>query len=129
MTRRQNLSSGVKFESIVGYSRAVRVGNQIFVSGTTGVDYATGSDTAAPNAYLQTKRAIENISSALAKLGSSPSDVVRTRVFIRSDVDWHDVAKAHLEAFSSVFPASTMITTGFLDPRILVEIEADAVTA
>jgi enamine deaminase RidA (YjgF/YER057c/UK114 family) len=127
MTSRRNFSSGVKFEGIVGYSRAVKVGNQIFVSGTTGVDYAGGPDSAAPNAYQQTKRAIENIGSALGKLGCSLSDVVRTRVFIRSDVDWHDVARAHLEAFSNVMPASTMVTTGFLDPRILVEMEADAV--
>ncbi len=127
MTDRQNLSSGVKFEGIVGYSRAVKVGNQIFVSGTTGVDYAASSDSGA-DAYSQTKKAIENINSALVKLGSSLSDVVRTRVFTRPDVDWHDVARAHLEAFGSVLPASTMISAGFLDPRILVEIEADAVT-
>ncbi len=128
MASRQNLASGVKFEGIVGYSRAVKIGKQIFVSGTTGVDYAANSDSAA-DAYLQTKRAIESINSALSKLGSSLSDVVRTRVFVRSDVDWQVVAKAHLEAFGSVLPASTMICTSFLDPRILVEIEADAVTA
>lgn len=122
---RQNLTSGVKFEKIVGYSRAVKVGNQIFVSGTTGVDYS--ADSTAPSAYLQAKKAIENIDSALQRLEGSLADVVRTRVFIRSDVDWQDVARAHEEAFSSVLPASTMVSTGFLDPRILVEIEADAV--
>ena len=122
---RQNLSSGVKFEKIVGYSRAVKVGNQIFVSGTTGVDYA--ADSTAPSAYLQAKKAIESIDSALQRLEGSLADVVRTRVFIRSDVNWQDVARAHEEAFSSVLPASTMVSTGFLDPRILVEIEADAV--
>jgi enamine deaminase RidA (YjgF/YER057c/UK114 family) len=127
MKRRENLSSGVKFEKIVGYSRAVKVGNQIFVSGTTGVDYEAGP-AATLDAYQQTKRAIENVGKALAKLGCSLSDVVRTRVFIRSDVDWNQVAKAHLEAFSSVLPASTMVATGFLDPRIIVEIEADALT-
>ena len=127
MTDRKNLASGVKFESIVGYSRAVRVGNQIFVSGTTGVDY-DGSDNKA-DPYLQAKTAIGKIDSALVKLGSSLSDVVRTRVFIGQSVDWQLVAKAHLEAFGSVMPASTMISTGFLDPRILVEIEADAVTS
>lgn len=126
MTKRENYSSGVKFERIVGYSRAVKVGNQIFVSGTTGVDYEGG---AAPDAYSQMSRAIQNISSALSKLGGSLSDVVRTRVFIRADVDWNEVARAHQEAFGSVLPASTMISTGFLDPRILVEIEADAVMA
>lgn len=128
MTSRENFSSGVKFEGIVGYSRAVKFGNQIFVSGTTGVDYDAGADSGS-DAYSQTRKAIQNISLALSKLGASLSDVVRTRVFIRSDVDWHDVAKAHQEAFGSVLPASTMITAGFLDPRILVEIEADAVTA
>lgn len=116
----------MKFEGIVGYSRAVKFGNQIFVSGTTGVDYA-GTDSGS-DAYSQTRKAIQNISLALSKLGASLSDVVRTRVFIRTDVDWHDVAKAHQEAFGSVLPASTMLTAGFLDARILVEIEADAVT-
>ena len=128
MTDRQKVSSGVKFEGIVGYSRAVKIGNLVFVSGTTGVDYAASSDSDV-DAYSQTKRAIENINSALARVGSSLSDVVRTRVFIRPDVDWHDVARAHREALGSVLPASTMISVGFLDPRILVEIEADAVTA
>jgi len=128
MTDKQKVSSGVKFEGIVGYSRAVKIGALVFVSGTTGVDYAASSDSDV-DAYSQTKRAIENISSALARVGSSLSDVVRTRVFIRPDVDWHDVARAHREAFGSVLPASTMISVGFLDPRILVEIEADAVTA
>jgi enamine deaminase RidA (YjgF/YER057c/UK114 family) len=128
MTDRQKVSSGVKFEGIVGYSRAVKIGKMVFVSGTTGVDYAAGSDSDA-DAYSQTKRAIENINSALARVGSSLSDVVRTRIFIRPDVDWQDVARAHREAFGSVLPASTMISVGFLDPRILVEIEADAVTA
>ena len=125
MVSRQNLSSGVKFEKIVGYSRAVRIGNQIFVSGTTGVDY--GGDSNPSDAYAQSKRAIENIDSALKKLGGSLHDVVRTRVFIRSDVDWQLAAKAHEEFFGSILPASTMLATGFLDPRILVEIEADAI--
>jgi enamine deaminase RidA (YjgF/YER057c/UK114 family) len=122
---RQNISSGVKFEDLVGYSRAVKIGNQIFVSGTTGVDYADSKSP--PDAYSQAKKAIENIDATLRKLGSSLGDVVRTRVFIRSDVGWEDVAKAHVEAFSKIRPASTMLSTGFLDPRILVEIEADAV--
>ena len=126
MNERRNLSTGVKFEKVIGYSRAVRVGNQIFVSGTTGVDNDSGPN-AKPDAYLQTKRAIDNIGSALSKLGSSLNDVVRTRVFTRAGVDWQEVARAHLEAFSSIMPASTMLNAGFLDPRILVEIEADAV--
>jgi len=128
MTKRRNLSSNVKFEGIVGYSRAVRVGNQIFVSGTTGVDYEASLDQK-EDAYDQTKKAINNIGAALVKLGASLSDVVRTRIFIRPDVDWRQVARAHLEAFGAVMPAHTMVSTGFLDPRILVEIEADAVTS
>jgi enamine deaminase RidA (YjgF/YER057c/UK114 family) len=128
VTSRKNYASGVKFEGLVGYSRAVKFGNQIFVSGTTGVDYEASANSES-DAYSQTRKAIQNISLALSNLGASLSDVVRTRVFIRADVDWHDVGKAHQEAFGSVLPASTMITAGFLDPRILVEIEADAVTA
>src|SRR5712692_504523 len=123
---RENLSSGVRFEKLVGYSRAVKVGNQIFVSGTTGVDYESDTNSTS-SAYAQTKRAIENIKTALGKLDSSLKDVVRTRVFIGTDVDWKEVARAHEEFFGSVLPASTMVSTGFLDPRILVEIEADAV--
>jgi enamine deaminase RidA (YjgF/YER057c/UK114 family) len=128
MATRRNISSGVKFEGIVGYSRAVRVGDQVFVSGTTGVDYSEGPGQEG-DTYTQTKRAIENIGSALAKLGCSLSDVVRTRIFIRHGVDWKEVARAHLEAFASVMPASTMVGTDFLDSRILVEIEADAVAS
>ena len=123
---RQNLSSGVKYEGIVGYSRAVRIGNQIFVSGTTGVNFESRS-TSQSSAYLQAKKSIEKIAEALGKLGGSLADVVRTRVFIRSEGDWKGVAKAHRQAFGDVKPASTMIVVGFLDSRILVEIEADAV--
>ena len=114
------MSSGGKYEGIVGYSRAVRVGNQIFVSGTADLD-------AGPDAYIQAKRSIEKIGAAVSKLGGSLSDVVRTRVFVRKDVDWKDVAKAHLEAFGTIMPASTYLAVDFLDPAILVEIEADAV--
>ena len=105
---------------MVGYSRAVRVGNQVFVSGTADLD-------AGPDVYLQTRKSIEKIGDALAKLGASLADVVRTRVFIRSGADWKDAARAHREAFGDVMPASTMIAVEFLDPAILVEIEADAV--
>ena len=117
---RQKVSSGGKYEEVVGYSRAVKVGNQIFVSGTSDLD--AGSDV-----YTQTARSIKKIGDSLAKLGASLSDVVRTRVFVRSDIDWKDVARAHREAFGSIKPASTMVAVQFLDPAVMVEIEADAV--
>ena len=117
---RQRVSSGGKYEAMVGYSRAVRVGNQVFVSGTADLDSGT-------DVYLQTKKSIEKIGDALAKLGASLTDVVRTRVFVRTGVEWMEVARAHREAFGGVMPASTMIAVEFLDPAVLVEIEADAV--
>ena len=123
---RQKFSSSGKFEKVVGYSRAVKVGNFIFVSGTTGTD-ADGKLVSAQDSYAQTKKAIENIESALSKAGASLMHVVRTRVFVRADADWHSVAKAHEESFHSILPASSMLVCSFLDPNILVEIEADAV--
>lgn len=92
----------------------------IFVSGTADLE-------AGPDAYAQTKRAIEKIGVALSKLDSSLSDVVRTRIFVRADVDWKEVARAHLEVFRDVNPASTLVAVQFLDPAVRVEIEADAV--
>jgi enamine deaminase RidA (YjgF/YER057c/UK114 family) len=120
MTKRQKVGSGGKYEELVGYSRAFRVGNQIFVSGTSDLDAGT-------DIYIQATNSIKKIGDALAKLGGSLSDVVRTRVFVRSDADWNQVARAHREAFGGVKPASTMIAAEFLDPAIMVEIEADAV--
>jgi enamine deaminase RidA (YjgF/YER057c/UK114 family) len=120
MKKRQSVGSGGKYEEIVGYSRAVRVGNQVFVSGTSDLD-------SGPDVYTQTKKSIEKIGVALEKLGASLSDVVRTRVFVKSGIGWEGVAKAHREAFGKVMPASTMIAVEFLDPAVLVEIEADAV--
>lgn len=117
---RQSVGSGGKYEAAVGYSRAVRVGNQIFVSGTADLE-------AGPDAYKQTKRSIEKIGDAITKLGGSLSDVVRTRVFVASDVDWKEVGRAHREAFGNIMPASTMVAVMFLDPNVRVEIEADAV--
>lgn len=125
MTLRQNFSGGGKFEKIVGYSRAVRAGNLIFVSGTTGFVEGGGliSDS---DSYAQAKKAIENIDSTLRAIGSSISDVVRTRVFVNRQAQWQLVAKAHEEAFGTIMPASSMIVCDFLDPKIQVEIEADA---
>jgi enamine deaminase RidA (YjgF/YER057c/UK114 family) len=120
MTDRRNVGSGGKYEEVVGYSRAVRVGNLIFVSGTSDLD-------AGLDVYVQTKKSLEKIAAALAQLGASLSDVVRTRVFVRADVDWQEVARAHREAFGKIMPASTMVAVAFLDPKVFVEIEADAV--
>jgi enamine deaminase RidA (YjgF/YER057c/UK114 family) len=125
MASRQNISSGGKFEKVVGYSRAVKFGNMIFVSGTTGTD-SKGNLVSDVDSYAQTAQAIQNIKSALEMAGSSLSDVVRTRVFVTAGAKWQDVSKAHLEFFGSVMPASSMLVCSFLDPKILVEIEADA---
>ncbi len=117
---RRSVSSGGKYESVVGYSRAVRVGNQIFVSGTADLQ-------AGPDSYLQTKNAIQKIQDAITKLGGSLSDVVRTRVYVKSDVNLDEVSRAHREAFGSIMPASTLIAVSFMDPNVKVEIEADAI--
>ena len=124
MSLRRNFSSNGKYEGIVGYSRAVRVGNAVYVSGTTGVDYSSETQ----DAFAQAKRAIEIIAHVLKEAGSSLEDVVRTRIFIHPKVDWMQVAKAHAESFGSIRPANTMLISNFLDSKILVEIEADAIT-
>ncbi|MFI5421511.1 MAG: RidA family protein [Nitrososphaerales archaeon] len=124
MSSRQRVSTNGKFEQIVGYSRAVRVQDTIFVSGTSGYSEDGSYDS---DAYTQAKNAIRNVDLVLAKAGSSIRDVVRTRVFVKEDADWRAIAKAHQEAFGAIMPASTMLVCGFLDKGIIVEIEADAV--
>lgn len=124
MMIKQKVSTNGKFERIVGYSRAFRAGNMIFVSGTSGYSADGSYD---EDSYVQAKNAISNIGSVLLKTGSSIEDIVRTRVFVSQDADWRGVAKAHEEAFGSVMPASTMLVCNFLDKRIKVEIEADAI--
>ncbi len=126
MTRTEKVSSGGKYEEIVGYSRAVKAGNQIFVSGTGSVDPAR-RNAGRNEVYVQSTEALKTIDEALRKLGGSLEDVVRTRVFVRADANWKLVAKAHKEAFAKTRPASTWLVGTFLDPNILVEIEADAV--
>ena len=116
------------FAPTVGYSRAVRVGDQIHVSGTA----AVMPDGAPPptDAYAQARRCLEIVLEALAELGARPEDVVRTRVYITSAEDWEEIGRAHGEIFGEIRPASAMLViTGLLDPRFLVEIEADAVVA
>jgi enamine deaminase RidA (YjgF/YER057c/UK114 family) len=122
---RQRVSSNSPYESVVGFSRAVRVGNQLFVSGTVGRD-AEGSFQ--DDTYVQAWQAIDNIAAALHELGASLQDVVRTRIYL-VDIDrWREVARAHQEAFGHVLPASSMVEVSRLaSPEMLVEIEADAV--
>lgn len=124
---RQNIISGTEWEPKVGYSRAVKAGNQVFVSGTTAVD-ENGGVVGKDNIYLQTKQCIQNIEKALKKAGCSLEDVVRTRTFI-TDIDrWEEFGKAHREYFGQINPAATLVEVSrLIHPDLMIEIEADAV--
>ena len=124
---RQNIAGNSPYEEIVGFSRAVRVGNVVYVSGTVATT-SDGSVAGAGDAYAQAKQALANVEAALAAAGASLADVVRTRIYLVDVADWEAVARAHREAFGAVRPAATMLEAGrLLDPAMLVEIEADAV--
>ncbi len=126
MTDREKISSGAKWESIVGYSRAVRVGNRIYVTGTTALD-DNGEIVGGNDAYAQTVQVLKNIESALKRLGAGLEHIVRTRMYVIDISRWEEYGRAHGEFLRDVMPATAMVEVSrLIDPRMLIEIEADA---
>jgi reactive intermediate/imine deaminase len=126
MTERRNFATGTAWEPVVGYSRAVRVGALVWVAGTT----ATGPDgriVGPGDAAAQTRQALENVRSALARAGAGLEHVVRSRIYVRDIAHWEEVGRVHGEYFGATRPAATMVeVSGLVDPDMLVEIEVDA---